>query len=218
MLSSSDYLAEPHRLSPSTQHNRPPYSPPNVLFVSSPLDPHLDRASTVWPSVRPLSDRSSLAGTDAATTSIGLFPDMLNKGAVPPLQMANEYNSADARKPPSEATAPLYPLTGLEAAWSLPKNETSSKGLMSSGPQISSLALGDSFCSTDDVLQNEGYTSDGTTACTIAMSVIIQNNAKGYSTTELELRLLPGYLMTQSDNEDCRIRNRVLFSVLAEIS
>lgn len=217
-MSSSDYLAEPRRLSPSTQHNRPTYPPPNVLSVSLPLESHLDKASTVRPSVRLLSDQSSSAGIDAATASIGLFPDMLKKAAVSSLQVANEYTSADACNLTSEATASLYPLTGLEAAWSLPRHETLSKGLRFFIPQTSYSTLGESLCSRDNGLQIDGYTSDGTTACTIAMSVITQNNAKGYSTTELELRLLPGYLMTQSDNEDCRIRNRVLFAVLAEIS
>jgi hypothetical protein len=143
---------------------------------------------------------------------------MLNKAAVLSLQVANEYTSADACNPISEATASPYALTGLEAAWSLPRYETSLKSSRSFSPQMSYPTLGDSLCSKGDVLQSDGYTSDGMTACTIAMSVITQNNAKGYSTTELELRLLPEYLMTQDDNEDSRIRNRVLFAVLAEIS
>jgi hypothetical protein len=44
------------------------------------------------------------------------------------------------------------------------------------------------------------------------------NNAIGCSAEELESRLRVGYLATGIANEDCRILNRVLFAVLAEIS
>jgi hypothetical protein len=61
-------------------------------------------------------------------------------------------------------------------------------------------------------------TSDGTTACKIAASLITTNNALGYSAEELESMLQVGYVVAGVGDEDCRILNRVLFAVLAEIS
>lgn len=61
-------------------------------------------------------------------------------------------------------------------------------------------------------------TSDGTTACKIAASLITINNAVGYSAEELDSKLQVGYLVAGIGDEDCRILNRVLFAVLAEIS
>jgi hypothetical protein len=59
---------------------------------------------------------------------------------------------------------------------------------------------------------------DYTTACKIAASLITTNNALGYSAEELESMLQVGYLVAGVGDEDCRILNRVLFAVLAEIS
>jgi hypothetical protein len=65
---------------------------------------------------------------------------------------------------------------------------------------------------------SEYNNSDGTTACKIAASLITINNAVGYSAEELDSKLQVGYLVAGIGDEDCRILNRVLFAVLAEIS
>ncbi|KAJ8603968.1 hypothetical protein MRB53_041987 [Persea americana] len=62
-------------------------------------------------------------------------------------------------------------------------------------------------------------TSDeDTTACAIAFSVIYQNNMRGYTLAELESRLHDGYRWGDGAQSGCRVVNRVLFQVLAEIS
>lgn len=106
----------------------------------------------------------------------------------------------------------------LEAEQPFLEDEALSKSLGSSGQLLPSHTPSDGFCSWHFSLQGDSHASDLTTSCTIALGVITQNNTKGYSTAELESRLLPGYLMAQGANEDCRIRNRVLFEILAEIS
>jgi hypothetical protein len=62
------------------------------------------------------------------------------------------------------------------------------------------------------------YGTDGTTACPIAFRLILQNNARGYSIARLESKLLAGYQIAGNESDSCRILNKVLFAVLAEIS
>lgn len=74
------------------------------------------------------------------------------------------------------------------------------------------------MCLQNTVLHINGYTADGTTACSIAFSMIFQHNARGYTTAELESKLVSGYREGLTINESCRVLNKVLFAVLAEIS
>jgi len=80
------------------------------------------------------------------------------------------------------------------------------------GPSRSAAVQSNSFSHAPD------DASDGTTACNIAASLVMTNNAIGCSAEELESRLRVGYLVAGVGEEDCRILNRVLFTVLAEIS
>lgn len=58
----------------------------------------------------------------------------------------------------------------------------------------------------------------GTTACSIAFSMILEHNARSLPMEQLESRLQVGYRNGQMVGGDCRVVNSVLFSVLAEIS
>jgi hypothetical protein len=58
----------------------------------------------------------------------------------------------------------------------------------------------------------------GTTACSIAFSMIVKHNARSLPMAQLEYRLRVGYRGGQKVGEDCRVVNSVLFSVLAEVS
>jgi len=62
------------------------------------------------------------------------------------------------------------------------------------------------------------YGTDGTTACPIAFCLVLQNNARGYSIARLESKLLVGYQTAGNEGDTCRMLNKVLFAVLAEIS
>ena len=64
----------------------------------------------------------------------------------------------------------------------------------------------------------DGYEADGTTACPIAFSMILQNNVRDYSIASLESKLLVGYQPAGNEGDYCRTLNKVLFAVLAEIS
>jgi len=59
---------------------------------------------------------------------------------------------------------------------------------------------------------------ENTTLCSLAFSLLMSNNRKGYSAVDLDLKLRAGYMCGASTSEGCRIDNKVLFSVLAEIS
>jgi hypothetical protein len=57
-----------------------------------------------------------------------------------------------------------------------------------------------------------------TTLCTTAFSLILENNRKGYSPTDLDLKLRVGYRFSATPLEGCRVDNHVLMEVLADIS
>ena len=61
------------------------------------------------------------------------------------------------------------------------------------------------------------HTSDTTTLCSWAFSLVLKSNMKGYSAAALELMLRVGYRYGATPTEDCRIDNKVLLGVLAEI-
>jgi hypothetical protein len=64
-------------------------------------------------------------------------------------------------------------------------------------------------------LENE---TENTTLCTLAFSLVMKNNRKGYMAADLDLKLRAGYRCSSMTSEGCRVDNKVLFSVLAEIS
>ena len=74
------------------------------------------------------------------------------------------------------------------------------------------------FCLENTKMTIDGFKTDGTTACPIAFGIVLQNNARGYSVSKLESKLLAGYQIAEEAGENCRILNKVLFAVLAEIS
>lgn len=59
--------------------------------------------------------------------------------------------------------------------------------------------------------------SDTTTLCSWAFSLVLKSNLKGYSAADLDLKLRTGYRHGLTPTEGCRINNKVLLNVLAEI-
>ena len=59
--------------------------------------------------------------------------------------------------------------------------------------------------------------SDTTTLCSWAFSLVLKSNVKGYSAADLELKLRAGYRHGVAPTEGCRVDNKVLLGVLAEI-
>ena len=59
--------------------------------------------------------------------------------------------------------------------------------------------------------------SDNTTLCSLAFSLIMNNNRKGYDVAEIDLRLRAGYRYGSAPSDGCRVDNKILFSVLADI-
>ena len=59
---------------------------------------------------------------------------------------------------------------------------------------------------------------DSTTLCSVAFSMIMKNNRKGYNASELDLKLRTGYRNCSMWSDGCRVENKTLFNVLAEIS
>ncbi|KAH7382273.1 hypothetical protein BKA66DRAFT_570567 [Pyrenochaeta sp. MPI-SDFR-AT-0127] len=59
--------------------------------------------------------------------------------------------------------------------------------------------------------------SDTTSLCSWAFSLVLKSNLKGYSTTDLDLKLRAGYRHGATPTEGCRIDNKILLNVLAEV-
>jgi hypothetical protein len=59
--------------------------------------------------------------------------------------------------------------------------------------------------------------SEGVTLCSIAYSLVMQHNKKGYDFAQLDIKLRIGYT-GRSISAGCTVDNKVLFGVLAEIS
>jgi hypothetical protein len=61
------------------------------------------------------------------------------------------------------------------------------------------------------------WKEEDTTLCSVAFSLIMSSNKKGYSTADLDLKLRVGYRYEHATFEGCRIDNRTLLRVLTEI-
>lgn len=59
--------------------------------------------------------------------------------------------------------------------------------------------------------------SDTTSLCSWAFSLVLKNNLKGYSAADLDLKLRAGYRHGATPIEGCRIDNKILLNVLAEV-
>lgn len=71
---------------------------------------------------------------------------------------------------------------------------------------------------TLDVPVMPGEAVESTTLCSTAFFLVMRNNRKGYTVADLDLRLRAGYRYGSTASEGCRVKNNVLFDVLAEIS
>jgi hypothetical protein len=60
-------------------------------------------------------------------------------------------------------------------------------------------------------------TEEDTTLCSVAYSLVTISNRKGYNVSDLDIKLRAGYRYTATTFEGCRIENKVLLGVLAEI-
>ncbi|GAB7338241.1 hypothetical protein MBLNU457_4573t2 [Dothideomycetes sp. NU457] len=56
------------------------------------------------------------------------------------------------------------------------------------------------------------------TLCSVAFQILARHNRKGLSNLDLEMRLCAGYVNGRNIAQGCRVQNKVLFSVLAEVS
>lgn len=208
--------------SPSSQLYQVSHSPPNLF---SPLEPSPDRAH--------LASSSSMAGqlTDPAIqdnpSAASNFPNTLcsqrQVASIQSTQATSEHAFTDLCALSFESPfGPGVPTT-YDSAQLLPTSSPEPKiPFRSTASSISEtphpMQPDNGFCAWHTVMRTDDYGSDRTTACSIALSMVIQHNKQGLSTTELDFRLRAGYRSAEVSNEDCRILNKVLFSVLAEIT
>ena len=73
-------------------------------------------------------------------------------------------------------------------------------------------------CLLKSSLQNGGSCPESMTGCSIAFSMLLSNNSRGYSFADIEARLQEAYRQDDSVAEGCSVLNKVLFQLLSEIS
>jgi hypothetical protein len=71
---------------------------------------------------------------------------------------------------------------------------------------------------TGSKISNTSLSLEETTLCSVAFSLVVKNNRKGYGTADLDRKLQIGYRSGATASEGCRVENKVLLSVLSEIS
>ena len=67
-------------------------------------------------------------------------------------------------------------------------------------------------------MQSNSSCSESTTGCGIAFSMLLSNNSRGYTFSDIEQRLQAAYRRDDTVAEGCSVVNRVLFQLLSEIS
>jgi hypothetical protein len=70
----------------------------------------------------------------------------------------------------------------------------------------------------DQITEVWDQTDENTTLCSIAYRLVFQCNRRGLGETELHIRMNHGFQKGKNPMEGCRIDNKVLLAVLAEIS
>ena len=95
-----------------------------------------------------------------------------------------------------------------------PREPTQDHQMLSYSSQIAIQSVANG--SITDTSDNAMF-ADNTTLCSLAFSLIMNNNRKGYDVAEIDLRLRAGYRYGSAPSEGCRVDNKVLFSVLADI-
>lgn len=216
--------AELHHSSAHGQNSRPTHSLANVSHVPLPLGLQCDEHSLARSTATLSSAASSSASIDATTSFPGSTQDMLQYGTHPSAHSAQVDAVPDAPISTFEALTSSYPSTTFKTTQpcslsKLPESEDLPIKLGCSNPLTPSLYPRlDNAYPQNACLHAHSYNSDGTTACSIAFGIITQNNAVGYTAPKLESMLTAGYRITEGASEDCRILNKVLFAVLAEIS
>jgi len=194
------------------------------------IQTHISRltpSTTVWYdtnhcnanlSGNPTSCEQLLNDSEAASTPTGCDPGSL-QGPNTSLVPTNRSSTATGLVPPIHVAAPFEHPFQILSCPAQPHSEAVFSDPRSSGLlEPLSVSPIEGLCLTNTHLTFGGYDVDGTTACPIAFSMILRNNARGYSIARLESKLLVGYQTAQIRGENCRILNKVLFSVLAEIS
>ncbi|KAH8706903.1 hypothetical protein GQ44DRAFT_777725 [Phaeosphaeriaceae sp. PMI808] len=177
-----------------------------------------------------LGDESSSQAKACSSSSLSL--DILQPDLTPTVtrELQTEYapilSSADAEAPIQDALQFFESLTQVDAVLSwepfdFPNTSTPALEPLQSDIQAESLVQ-----LTGDTLRTEAFSntipaedvSDTTTLCSSAFSLVLKNNPKGYSAADLDLKLRVGYRCGATPSEGCRVDNKILFNVLAEIS
>lgn len=73
-------------------------------------------------------------------------------------------------------------------------------------------------CLWNGSMQTSSSCSESTTGCSIAFSMLLSNNSRGYTFSDINERLQAAYRQDNSVAEGCSVLNKVLFQLLSEIS
>lgn len=141
-----------------------------------------------------------------------------------PIDLANSGFSPSSRDPRRTGLTPTTPFNLTDTVdytnlWaSLSPRLSPSLGFMSTSSLTPSPSSSCGCSLQNNTLQINAVATGDTTACSVAFSLLLQNNHRGYSTSEIDSRLQVGYRKDHSVVEGCSVVNKVLFQLLSEIS
>lgn len=178
-----------------------------VLGIDRPTQERFIRTA---PNISSQSDLPDKLAIESAPEGENFEDTALNQSFVSSPNLASLVTSTDIG-PWTEAQDRASPTHGISFSPNMPA--TNNELLL---PQSSSKLC--TNCAPSSPENDAGDPSESTTACSIAFSMVLTNNKRGYEFIDLESRMRAGYQYGNVPGEECRVLNKVLFEVLAEIT
>jgi hypothetical protein len=143
--------------------------------------------------------------------------------ALNPLEAYLRLDAADSTPLPQQEGQKTLPQTLYSAPWdfsfdfSSQFSDAAAPFYIPEASSIYPIAAQTEAGSSMEELPNTISGQEDTTLCSVAFSLVMTSNRKGYSTADLDLKLRAGYRNGYATSEGCRIENRILLRVLTEI-
>jgi hypothetical protein len=173
------------------------------------------RVASTW-----AQDKQSSEETNGTLFSLPQQPtsQFANELQAHPDPILQSINVGTQHPTPRRSSKPLNPLdaTLLSDLFTLPTDPTSISDSLEI-PNLFGQPQDHSAMNLSTSTTPLGLESSTTTLCTTAFSLVLESNRKGFSATDLDLKLRVGYRFSATPLEGCRVDNHVLLDVLAEI-
>lgn len=127
--------------------------------------------------------------------------------------------------PREDAALNAATIANVNEQHSLPNTRISPSRHTVSHDQIVDVAPSSSLCSGKTSLDRCFYETainfrpaQNTTACSVAIHMLLQHNRKGLSLAQLHDRMKPGFCAADDGKDHCRMQDSLLLRLLSEVS